>query len=234
MPNWFSGTALVAGSLAPDFEYFFNINLTGSHILDLFVFHLPATVFLSVIFVFTAAVLASHLPSPLDIKYSFLEKIRLSSLYRKRGLVFLFSSILGIISHLVLDETLHPTGIKFGISENWLNEVLLKGSLNIQRYILLERILSAFLLLVVLYFLVTVKNDQPAKSTISAKQKWWFWTTIFLSWLIFTFYKVETSDFSISLNSIAVTMTSAFLLSILLISVIFKIFFSRGKSFYRN
>lgn len=229
MPQWFSGLVLLAGSIAPDFEYFFAFELSGSHLKDLFLLHLPTTVFLSVIFTYSLPALAYHLPQSLEERFGFLKEIKFHSLLRKRGLVFLLSSLTGIIGHLVLDELFHPTGITFGISDKWLEARILEKSLNLQRFVFIERVLSVVLLLFLVWYTYSSTSRSSTEKTVSSKTKVFFWLITLGCWAGLSIYKIS-HQWPASINTIAVTITSAFLLSILTVPVFFRIFMNEKFS----
>ncbi|WP_266204249.1 DUF4184 family protein [Pontibacter kalidii] len=115
--RWFSATALVMGSMAPDFEYFFRLETRSqiSHTLPgLFLFNLPVTLLLCVLF--------HTLVRDQAIQYlpPYFRQRALAVAYpadwllylRRHWLVVSLSALIGAFSHLFWDSFTH-TGLYF-------------------------------------------------------------------------------------------------------------------------
>lgn len=109
--KYISATALIAGSMAPDFEYFINMELKQVHghsISGLFYYCLPVTLLLTFIFHYTVRdALIKHSPLPIKpalasyLGFNWLER------FKSHWFVILYSAIIGIASHLFWDEWTH-------------------------------------------------------------------------------------------------------------------------------
>ncbi|WP_051188181.1 DUF4184 family protein [Brevibacillus thermoruber] len=112
--RWLSFTALVFGSMAPDFEYFFRLRpySTVSHsLLGLIVFDLPVALLLAVLFHrIVKRPLVACLPAPFDrgLGYAAAKPWGIGSL--RDGLVFSYSAVIGSLTHIVWDAFTHQGG----------------------------------------------------------------------------------------------------------------------------
>ncbi|HYG20710.1 MAG TPA: DUF4184 family protein [Ohtaekwangia sp.] len=110
----FSATGLIVGSLAPDFEYFFKMSVSGIHghtLPGLLYFDLPVTIVLS--FVFHQVVkknLILNLPAFLQRRFNDTLQVDFRSYFRSHLAVFVCSALLGSASHIFWDNFTHASG----------------------------------------------------------------------------------------------------------------------------
>lgn len=110
----FSLTALVAGSLSPDFEYFLRMQIHSSHIHTLWgllYFDLPLGLILA--FLFHNIVrdpLLDNLPGFLRRRVSVYKTFRWNHYFRTHVFVVLYSLLIGAASHLFWDAFTHSDG----------------------------------------------------------------------------------------------------------------------------
>jgi len=109
--RYFSATALIIGSMAPDFEYFFtmsDVSVHGHTLAGIFYFDLPVTLFIA--FVFHRVVktsLIDNLPYFIQSKFYELKQFKFEQYMKVHWLVFVISAILGTASHLFWDSFTH-------------------------------------------------------------------------------------------------------------------------------
>ncbi|WP_439881552.1 DUF4184 family protein [Pontibacter sp. MBLB2868] len=113
--NWFSTTGLVIGSIAPDFGYFLSFllqeRISSHNLQDIFIFNLPVTVLLTVLFHgFVRDNLIRHLPPLLRKRAEVAEGTPWFGYLRRHWLIFLTSAVIGIVSHLFWDSFTHLDG----------------------------------------------------------------------------------------------------------------------------
>ncbi len=112
-PKYFNFTALVIGSLAPDLPYFLSLSYTdyGHHLPGLMALGLPLTLIFSWLFHNLIKIpLISNLPKFIQTKLPInsLKPFQLRD--SKDWLVFAYSAILGIFSHIFWDGFTHVDG----------------------------------------------------------------------------------------------------------------------------
>ena len=112
--RWVSATGLVLGSIAPDFEKFFRMELVNefSHsVRSIFYFSCPVALGLS--FVYHQVVrgpLLAHLPRVLRSRLGRYENFNWPAYFRRHYPAVLFCIILGAASHLLWDSLTHFNG----------------------------------------------------------------------------------------------------------------------------
>ena len=112
--RYFSLTALVIGSMTPDFEYFLRLRVRSdvSHTLwGIFWFDLPLGIVLCFVFhLLIKKSLFPNLPRCLQIRFNDFIHFDFTSYFKKHYLIVIFSLILGAFSHLFWDAFTHHDG----------------------------------------------------------------------------------------------------------------------------
>lgn len=107
-------TALVAGSMSPDFEYFIRMNVFdvwGHHLAGIFLFDLPVT-FVSLV-LFHKVVkrnFIDNLPAFFQRRFGHLKQLSLKQDIFDRPLTFVVCACLGAATHVVWDGFTHKSG----------------------------------------------------------------------------------------------------------------------------
>jgi hypothetical protein len=111
--KWFSLTALVAGSIIPDFEYFFKMkgHSDYGHNLDgLFWFDLPLALLLMWVYNrFVKNKLIDHLPSYFNKRLSPLKNTG-RRFFKHHWIIIIISVLIGSASHILWDNFTHMDG----------------------------------------------------------------------------------------------------------------------------
>jgi hypothetical protein len=109
-----SATALVAGSMAPDFEYFIRIDVKGiwgHNIPGIFLFDLPITIVLVILFhQVVKNNLIDNLPIFLQRRFGHLKSLTLREDMLDRPLTFALCACAGGFTHIFWDGFTHGTG----------------------------------------------------------------------------------------------------------------------------
>lgn len=106
-----SATGLIIGTMVPDFEYFFRMNVTGIYghtVLGVFYFDIPVATFLA--FVFHLVVkknLIDNLPEFLQARFQDVRNSDFVKYVKDNKLDFLISVILGTATHIIWDGFTH-------------------------------------------------------------------------------------------------------------------------------
>lgn len=110
-PRYVSATALVAGSVSPDFEYFFkmSVNSLYSHtVAGLFWFDLPVALLISWVFhVVVKDNLVDNFPGFLHSRFLFLKEVNFMQRVRQYPMALILSAIFGAMSHIFWDAFTH-------------------------------------------------------------------------------------------------------------------------------
>jgi hypothetical protein len=106
-----SATGLIIGTMAPDFEYFFRMNVKGIYghtVPGIFYFDIPVSILLA--FLFHNVVkrnLIDHLPVFLQGRFKEVRELNFNEYIKTHKIVFLLSVLIGTISHIVWDGFTH-------------------------------------------------------------------------------------------------------------------------------
>lgn len=156
----FNFTALILGSMAPDFLYFINFRPYGHfghEFLGFFLLNLPICFLLAYIFHnVMKSNLISHLPRPFDSWYGYLrtEKFMLHSW--NGVLVFAYSALIGMLTHVIWDGFTHSSGF-FVKHISWLShKISIGGGTEIYIYKLIQHgstVIGGIIVLIALYML---------------------------------------------------------------------------------
>lgn len=189
LKNWknkLSLTGLIVGSIAPDFEFLFQMHVTenrGHHIYGILILDLPLSILLCYGFHnLIRKGLIENLPSWLQIRLQNLSFFNWNEYVRKNfGWVFI-SIIIGILSHLLADSFTHKNG-EFVILFPVLRNSFLFMGYHLPIYLILQ-MMSSFLGISVLYFYVKGIPIQriPKKKS---KDQLIYWTFFLLFVLIY-------------------------------------------------
>ncbi len=112
--KYFSATALIVGSIAPDFEYFFKMKSGGEHshtLAGMFYFDLPVCFLLAWVFhqIIKNAFL-DNLPEFVQKRTHELRALNFLKYLQQHYWVFVYSALLGIATHLLWDSFTHAGG----------------------------------------------------------------------------------------------------------------------------
>jgi hypothetical protein len=146
-PKYACASALIIGSMSPDFEFFIRMRLIKEHghsIAGAFYFDLPVT--LLSLFLFHLLVrdsLIRALPEYLRLKYSVYLGLDWISYARKNWLIVVVSALVGIFSHIFWDAFTHAPGY-FVRYIPYLQQTILVFNVPIPSYDLLQ-LLSSFI-----------------------------------------------------------------------------------------
>lgn len=112
--NRISSTGLVIGSMAPDFEYFINMRMQREHGHSwggLFYYDLPVTIISAFLFhLLVRDKLINSLPELLRIRFSKYTGNNWLAWVKKYWYVLIYSSLIGIFSHIFWDAFTHEHG----------------------------------------------------------------------------------------------------------------------------
>jgi small-conductance mechanosensitive channel len=112
--NKLSLTALIMGSMAPDFEYFIRMRMYREHshsLGGLFYFELPITILLCILYhAFVRDSLINALPEIYRKRFESFTNLDWFGWAKKYWYVLIYSAIVGILSHIFWDAFTHEHG----------------------------------------------------------------------------------------------------------------------------
>ncbi|MBK5075050.1 DUF4184 family protein [Budviciaceae bacterium CWB-B4] len=225
----YSMTGLIAGSVVPDFEYFFRMEVKSlySHSLSgIFLFDLPVALLLT--FIFHCLVrdsLINHLPRFLYCRVSYLIKLDWVAYASRHKSVLLWSIMLGIFSHLLWDSFTHKDAFFVSyLHYSSINVKLLDYSIPLYKLLQhLSTLLGGLIIFTYLWFM-------PKNNTISSHTALKYWLVVFSLSLAISVIRIALINPDISSGMIVVTSLSAFMISLILAPVVLKMKRARKQS----
>lgn len=172
----FSATGLIAGSIAPDFEYFFRMRIraTQSHTLaGLFYFDLPVALLIALVFhTIVKKKLIANLPAFLQRRMTALRDVDFFAILKRHPLRVVGSCMAGASSHLLWDSFTHSKGY-FVRRIHYLydGDVYFLGG-RYPAYYALQHISTVIGLASVLFYVLAMKAD-PAAIVQMPRFRYW-------------------------------------------------------------
>jgi hypothetical protein len=181
-----SATALIIGSMAPDFEYFFTMNDKSSHghtFAGIFYFDIPVVIFIGFVFHrFVKVNLINNLPAFLQRKLNDLKRFQYEHYLKGHWPAFIGSAIIGSMSHLLWDSFTHPDTFIVNNFEIYKTIVPLHGARYPLYYAL--QVASSYIGLFIVILYILFKPQE--KEAIVIKPTILYWCiVIFIGLLIF-------------------------------------------------
>jgi hypothetical protein len=215
-------SAMVLGSMAPDFEYFLRgkpIGEIGHTFLGFLYFNLPLVTLIYFIYhIFIHHTLVTHLPTFLQ-DTSTKNK---DSTIKLKVLVFCYSALFGMLTHVVWDSFTHINGFMV------INMSILMSTFNIYGfeiplYKFLQHGSTLFGITSIIGYMYYRSLSRKKHIEVSPKYKVIYWSSIFLLTIItvLLWYLIDFVS-SISYGILVVRIIDSALLSLFIISLAFK------------
>ena len=239
-PEHFNLTALILGSMAPDFEYFVKMRIEskiGHSFIGFLLFNLPLVIGISLVFHYLIKnTFILHLPEKINSLIKQKENNTLPHQYWiKWCFIFICSAIIGMFSHTLWDSFTHEKGY-FVL----LFPILKARVINIPIYKFLQHGGTFIGFLVISKFLFDERSRECCKwKTVSFAKKILYWILVLISTIAVIIIRLLNENQSLTikyLGTIIVTCIPAFFLSLTLASVVFyettnNYIFSNQKKF---
>jgi hypothetical protein len=180
--KYVSVTGLVLGSMAPDFEYFVHfkpLQTVGHSFWGCITYNFPLVLLVSFLFHHVLKKqMIDHLPHPLDSWYAQIagQRWRIASV--KEFVVFFYSSLIGMLTHVLWDHFTHLNGY-FVQEFVWLQQNLTFLSLKLPFYKLAQHGSTLIGFIVLGSFCYRCRRTDERRPAIrSARQKWLYWSGV--------------------------------------------------------
>jgi hypothetical protein len=225
-PAWFSLTGLVIGSMSPDMLYFLQMSGEedyGHTLPGLFVFDLPATLLLTLVFhLWVRNTLILYLPSPLNRKFAKYLPQNIWLFLRKNWYVVLVSGLVGAISHLLWDQLSNTQGWVYQQAPDFFGRQVNIGPFTYPVNVYIDYTGSLLGLLVIGWVFV----NEPGESSlphVPAMSKFAFWFCVLFFTGVVIILKLIIDNQKYSMGSLFVIGVSGFLLGIVLSCMLFRL-----------
>jgi hypothetical protein len=222
-----SSTALIIGSIIPDFEYFIRMKDESyySHtILGLFWFDIPLAVF--VCFIYHLVVrnsLFDNLPHFLKERFLVYKKFDWISYFKRNWMIVLFSIIIGAATHILWDGVTHES--MFYVEQADLTKMFRIGRINLAGYKFLQSASTIAGALVVIYSIFALKRNPQAKTKIDYKYWGLVWLLTFTVFLI----RIIRADFHFYYYSQIRVIVVSFISSIIIALIVTPLILKRNR-----
>ncbi|KAF2514204.1 DUF4184 family protein [Flavobacterium foetidum] len=219
--SWFSLTALIIGSLTPDFEYFLRMTVKSnySHTLyGIFWFDLPLALLLAFVFHnLTRNLLISNLPNFISNRVSVFNDFNWNVYFKKNWLIIIISSLIGIFSHLFWDSFTHQHGY-------FVNQIdILKYSVVLfEKEIPVWKITQHTSTLIGSVIIVIAFLQLPQNFTFKTSINKPYWTTVFLYTLAILFIRFAIHPNTLNIGNLVVSIIASFMIAITTIPLLIK------------
>lgn len=219
--QWVSLTGLVAGSLAPDFEYFIRMRLESnfSHtIKGMFLFDLPLALLIA--FVYHTIVrnkLIENLPAVLKSRVSTFNSFDWNEFFKKKWPIAVISMLIGAASHIFWDDFTHHDGY-FVKRLPILASQLYVWGMEVQVFRVLQYTSTLLGAIIIAFAVFNLPEEKNVTQTISVK----YWSILILIAFVVVAIRL-LSGLSISQYShVIATVISAFLIGLILTPLLMK------------
>ena len=219
--KYISMTALAAGSITPDFEYFIRMKSRYSHTIDgVLWFNLPLALF--ILFIFHNLIkenLIDNLPSFIKGRLSELRNFKWNPYFREKWGVVLISIIIGILSHLFWDGFTHRTG-HFVRRFSQLEASYILWGIKMPIYRWLQHTSTIIGGLIILRFFKKLPVD---KEYAAQKINYKYWAALILTSALVMYCRFPSKgDYKVLWN-VVVGGISAVIAGLVLVSAVFKL-----------
>lgn len=213
-------TALILGSMAPDFEYFLHfrpLSIFGHSLWGQLWFNLPLTILAAFWFHrLIKRILILHLPEFLCIRFQSLLEESEGLKQSKDWLIFIYSSLIGMATHLLWDSLTHGTADILILTKPFSQSIL-----NRPIYNWIQHLSSLAGMMIIWRYLKKLPKKRGINLEAPPVRKWVFWLTflgiqIFL-WLIVLFITKDNRP-----GRLIVSYISCGILSLSILPLIFS------------
>ncbi|WP_343588423.1 DUF4184 family protein [Flavobacterium sp.] len=219
--SWFSLTALIIGSLTPDFEYFLRMKVKSyySHtLIGIFWFDLPLALLLTFLFHnLTRDLLLRNLPSFIKNRTMIFTNFDWNIYFKRNWFIVLISLLIGIFSHIFWDAFTHKHGYFVNQFEIFKNTVLLFG-VEIPFWKIAQHLSTLIGIIVILFtFYKLPKSFYPQTSI-----KKWYWSTVVLLTVTILSIRFAVNPEALNIGNLVVSFIAAFLIATTMVPQIIK------------
>ncbi|MBT1701738.1 DUF4184 family protein [Chryseosolibacter indicus] len=221
--SYLSATALIIGSFAPDFEYFFNFTIRKVHghtVAGLLYFDLPTVILLSFLFhVVVKKNLLNNLPIFFQERFQPMLHHNFIAYFKSNWMLFSVSAIIGSASHIFWDSFTHANGF-FVRHLPWIYEntrIPFRG-VNYTLWYALQNLSTVVGLLIIIVFI----RNMPVSKSYLTKPDWryWFWTVIIIA--IVTSVRFAIKSYNGNPVIVIITLISACCIAFVLMGLFYN------------
>jgi len=224
-------TALIVGSMAPDFEYFIHFKpyqVYGHTLLGFLIYNLPMVILVS--FIFHKSIKPSVIPNLPEWLANRVcsNQPQTFKLSLRSTVIFIYSALFGMLTHLIWDSFTHHSGA----AVKWigLNQMIEITSINLPLYKLFQHGSTVIGFIIISFYILNIK-EKKRLCIKSRKEKVFYWLIVCLLSVVLMCSFIVMINIA-SLGGYVVSFMNAVMLSILIISVadtMYKYFKTNSK-----
>ncbi|HTE33755.1 MAG TPA: DUF4184 family protein [Chryseolinea sp.] len=219
--RYVSATALVIGSMAPDFEYFFKMSVNSRHshaVAGLFYFDLPVTFLLG--WLFHAVVkknLLANMPIIIQQKLQGVLLADWKPMLWNRGFIYACSALLGAASHIFWDGFTHNNTFFTSNIDLYQGTYIPYEGVKYPLFYALQHISTAVGLLILATYLLLLKRV-PAAIVYAPRLSYWIMVSFVTLCIVALRFIIQSKDYEI--GNLIVTCISGFCLALILCGLV--------------
>jgi len=220
----FSMTALIIGSIAPDFEYFLRLRFLSnfSHFIPgIFWFDLPVTIILCFIFhLLIKKSLLNNLPKAIYGRFTNLLEVNWNKYFISHIPIIIYSALIGISIHIAWDALTYKQGY-FMISIDFLNNYISITGYKLHFYKIFKYLSDTAGTIYIFYIIFKI----PVNKEVIRKNKyiWIYWTgTIIITSTVLLIRFLTGLKWEME-NSIIIISISGFMIGITIMGIAYLV-----------
>jgi Domain of unknown function (DUF4184) len=215
-PSRVSATALVIGSMAPDFEYFIKMSVNSEHshtLLGILYFDIPVTIVLAFIFhVVVKRNLITNLPAFIQTRMNDLLSLDFKQHFRSYYGVVIISAAMGAFSHILWDAFTHNDGFFATRIDVYKHVFIPYAGVRYPLFYALQHISTFVGLAVIIGYILFMK---PQKDITVNRPSVFYWLLIILVFGCVIFLRFYFNSQSLTPGNFVVSSISAILVAFL-------------------
>jgi hypothetical protein len=211
--KFFSATALIAGSMTPDFEYFFRLgvkSLYGHTIAGLFYFNIPVAFLLCLAYHYIVKPnLIRNIPVYLQIRFQDTVQTDFMAVVKTRPWAVILSAFLGAGSHVLWDSFTHNGGYFAQTLPVYQGTFIPLFGIRYPLFFFLQHLSTVIGLILLAVFIIRKK---PSREAVLFEPRLEYWLTIAGVALILTTIRFIVHPSDLNFGNFVVTCTSGIFL----------------------
>lgn len=218
--KYLSATGLIIGTMAPDFEYFFRMNVQGIYghtIWGVFYFDIPVAIFLAFLFHSVAKRnLIDNMPLYFQKRFQTVRNLNFTEYFKSHVVIFIVSVIIGTATHIIWDGFTHQRQY-FVRALPWIYEgrsVPFMGA-NYPLWYVLQHVSTVIGGIFVLIYVMRMKPvETPTKPRLI------YWLLLALIMAVITVIRMQIKITSEPYVVLVITLCSSFCIAITILGLV--------------
>jgi hypothetical protein len=213
-PGYVSATGLIAGSITPDFEYFFKMSVNGVHghtLLGLFYFDIPVATMIALVFhLVVKRNLIDNLPAFLQRRFHEVYNLDFLHYFRNHYVAFIISALIGSLSHIFWDNFTHAAGLFVNTLPFYEGAYLPFDGVNYPLWYALQHISTVVGLTIIFIYVAFMRAEE--KTVV--KPSFSYWLAVLAMVVIVIFIRFNFKPMHADIGNFVVSAVSASCLAV--------------------